>query len=51
MDVEEVETMEQIGQGPVRADKMLLAIEDLRVWFTLRRRGFGEAGQIGRAHV
>jgi peptide/nickel transport system ATP-binding protein len=46
MDVEEVETMEQIGQGPVRADKMLLAIEDLRVWFTLRRRGFGEAGHV-----
>ena len=46
MDVEEVKTMEQIQEEPVRADNMLLAIQDLRVWFTLRRRGFGEAGHV-----
>jgi peptide/nickel transport system ATP-binding protein len=46
MDVEEVKTMEQIEQTPERQDEMLLVIEDLRVWFTLRRRGFGEAGHV-----
>jgi peptide/nickel transport system ATP-binding protein len=46
MDVEEVKTMEQIQAEPVRADKMLLSIQDLRVWFTLRRLGFGHAGHV-----
>jgi peptide/nickel transport system ATP-binding protein len=46
MDVEEVKTMEQIQAEPVRADKMLLSIEGLRVWFTLRRLGFGQAGHV-----
>lgn len=46
MDVEEVKTMEQTQQEPVRADQMLLAIQDLRVWFTLRRLGFGSAGHV-----
>jgi len=46
MDVEEVKTMEQIEQTPERLDEMLLVIQDLRVWFTLRRRGFGEAGHV-----
>jgi peptide/nickel transport system ATP-binding protein len=46
MDVDEVKPMEQIQEEPVRADKMLLAIQDLRVWFTLRRRGFGQAGHV-----
>jgi peptide/nickel transport system ATP-binding protein len=46
MDVEEVKTMEQIEQTPERQDEMLLVIQDLRVWFTLRRRGFGEAGHV-----
>jgi len=46
MDVEDVETVAQIEQEPERQDQMLLAIEGLRVWFTLRRRGFGEAGHV-----
>jgi len=46
MDVEEVKTTEQMQQEPERQDKMLLAIQDLRIWFTLRRLGFGSAGHV-----
>ncbi len=40
-----LETKEQVtGRGNADTRQVLLAIDDLHVWFELRRFGFGHAG-------
>lgn len=46
MAVDEIKTKEIVSSSPDKKDVPLLSVQDLHVWFELRKFGFGRAGYV-----